>query len=240
MKKLTIEQITKANYEYLMKKRELDLEYCELKRLNSLIDLDEVESKLNYSDTKALYELLNFLTDDSDVEKQFKEILNTKKIAEYPDVLGVHYYPEIKEINFLSEQEKIDLDVLVKNAIDRPKFQRKLSDLDMPILEWLISKNIMKKDYTFSCDCQPSDCSKIYVSEDRKREFYEYHNFDYDSATDEEIEEHEENYEKGYIFVSCWNDGDYEVSDIKDFEEKIDKVCTCTIIKKPDMTLDYI
>lgn len=38
------------------------------------------------------------------------KIINLKKIEEYPELLGVHHYPEIKELDCISEEDKINLD----------------------------------------------------------------------------------------------------------------------------------
>ena len=38
---------------------------------------------------------------------EINDIINNKKLQEYPELLGVHHYPEIKELDYISEEDKI-------------------------------------------------------------------------------------------------------------------------------------
>lgn len=41
---------------------------------------------------------------------ELSQLIDKKKVEEYPELLGVHHYPELKEINFMSDAKKLELD----------------------------------------------------------------------------------------------------------------------------------
>ncbi len=238
-KKLSVKEILEANEYYRAKNEELNKIYKQTKEMNSLIDLDEVKKALNYKETKDLYEIICYSISDKEVEKELVKIMNNKKIKEYPQILDVHYYPEINEIELLTKEEKIKLDILIKDVSMKPRDKYRISELDNKLINSLCSKGILEKRYSFSCHCNSIECDTEYITEMRKKAFYNYHKFDYESATNEEIAEHEDKFNEGYFEVGCWNDGGYEVCSIEDFENNMGHI-DYKVIKEPDMTLDKI
>ena len=53
---------------------------------------------------------LKLVTSHRYISTDVDKIINEKKIQEYPELLGVHHYPEIKELDCISEEDKIKLD----------------------------------------------------------------------------------------------------------------------------------
>lgn len=188
-----------------------------------------------------------------EVGEKYRNLLNKKKEDAYPEILNVHYYPCIRDMNFLTKEQQMLLDkFLMKRRcgtrIDKydtlkalyPK--RTIINYENPIgdkiVNFLLDKNIIEKQYKFYCNC--GDCTTIF-SEKEKQSFFNYHNFDTKNCTDEEYVAHEMNYKNGFLFVTCMerDDCDIQLSSIKDFEDNLYD-CIYKIIAKPDMTLDNL
>ncbi len=204
------------------------------------VDLNEVDKKYNYLEAKELINELGRFK----YEENVKKFLQIKKEREYPEILGVHYFSEIKEITWLSEEDKVELDKLLKSIYNKsPRYYSwKLAEMDKETLNFLKYKKIIEKRYKFTCHCDYNDeCEIVYITEDQKQKFYDYYSFDYNNATNEEREKHDDEWkENGYFDVGCWNDGGYEVCSIEEFEENVSDDVGYKVIKEPDMTLDRL
>jgi hypothetical protein len=69
------------------------------------------------------------------IPSEINEIINEKKLEEYPQLLGVHHYPELKELDCISDEDKVILDNYL-NDIGCRKYIHKTS------VAW---RNISKK-----------------------------------------------------------------------------------------------
>jgi len=149
---------------------------------------------------------------------EINDIIENKKLQEYPELLGVHHYPEIKELDYISEEDKIKLDnFLVEWGFGSylyeytPKLTglfKNWSNLSN-ILEFLASKQILERYYKMyiCCDYIIMDEEKInkylryfelYKNNDElsKKEWEEFdklqdelhYNYEYCSECDNEIE----------------------------------------------------
>ena len=170
-----------------------------------------------------------------------------KKFEKYPILEKAHYYPILNKLNLTNEEKRNIDEVLyyfkgyfymsnLKQSISSFLKEENKNKID-EIIDFLINNKIIEKRYVFECGCF-SPCSRIMLKEEDKNRFYEYHDFDYRNATDEEIEEHENNYQDGYIYVDCYNDNEIEIETIEDFEQEAEIVYE--IIAKPDRSLDRI
>ena len=95
---------------------------------------------------------------------EINDIIEEKKLQEYPELLGVHHYPEIKELNCISEEDKIKLDnFLVEWRLHSylHKYTHKLREMSKnwsdkiinEILEFLVSKQILERYYKMYICC---------------------------------------------------------------------------------------
>ena len=111
---------------------------------------------------------------------EINDIIENKKQQEYPELLGVHHYPEIKELNCISEEDKIKLDnFLVEWRFNSylHRYTHKLREISKnwsdeiinEILEFLVSKEILKKYYKFYI-C----CDYIIVDEEKMNKYLKY------------------------------------------------------------------
>lgn len=246
-KRLSINTIKEINENYSKKKKELEILLLETEKLNSMIDLCEVENDLSYSEVSELLNIIDGKIEDNDVLSSLIKIKEKKKEEEYPEILDAHYFPIIKKINLPQECRLlldknlnrlsryvsiIEADIFGKTNIEKSKQEY--------VLNFLIENNVIEKTYVFHCTCGDTfECENEYISEEEKKEFYEYHSFDYDAATDDEIAQHEEDFEKGYINIPCWSDGSVEICDIDDFEKNL-RFISYKVKMKPDRSLDKI
>ena len=105
------------------------------------------------------------------------EIIKEKKLQEYPELLGVHHYPEIKELNCISEEDKIKLDDFISvwrfNSYLH-EYTHKLKEINknweheiiLKILEFLTSKQILERYYKlYIC------CDYIIVNEEKLNKY---------------------------------------------------------------------
>lgn len=233
----------------LMLTKEYDNKEQELSNLKKQISdlaLKETDN-LSYLDLKNYFYTIKYYINYEIKEKIYK-LLQKKKEEEYPEILDVHYYPCIKDMNFLTKEQQINLDKFLMKKRDYKIHKFTILDnlnlnidYDKPIedkiIEFLLDKGIIERQYIFCCNC---GCEhETIFAEEQKQKFYNWHNFDTKNCTDEEYEEHEENYDDGFLFVNCWREEDYELSSIKEFEDKLEGY-VYKIIAKPDMTLDNL
>ncbi|MGE7305777.1 hypothetical protein ACQKJG_18310 [Priestia megaterium] len=89
-------------------------------------------------------------------------MIQEKKEQEYPELLGVHRFPILKEIDFLSEETKVNLDsVLAKfregNFITTTALYRVIGYAQTALVEktlaFLLDKGYIAKNYHVLCPC---------------------------------------------------------------------------------------
>jgi len=113
---------------------------------------------------------------------EINDIIEEKKLQEYPELLGVHHYPEIKKLDYISEDDKIKLDnFLIEWGFHSylhehtPKltgifknWSNEIINLSN-ILEFLASKQILERYYKmYIC------CDYIIVDEDKINKYVRY------------------------------------------------------------------
>ena len=113
---------------------------------------------------------------------EINDIVDNKKKQEYPELLGVHHYPEIKELDYISEEDKIKLDnFLVEWGFHSylheytPKLTKIFKNWSKEIvninkiLEFLVSKQILERYYKmYIC------CDYIIVDEEKINKYIRY------------------------------------------------------------------
>ena len=131
------------------------------------------------------------------LSSEINEIIEEKKLQEYPELLSVYHYPDIKELDCISEEDKIKLDnFLVEWGWNSylheytPKF-RNLFKKSKPkiinkILDFLVLKQILKKYYKmYIC------CDYIIVDEEKINKYLRAFELnERRDLSDEEREEH--------------------------------------------------
>jgi hypothetical protein len=102
------------------------------------------------------------------------KIIEEKKKAEFPQILGVHHYPELNEITFLSEEVKLQIDnhllgFRIGNYLN--SFYRFVSDSNkVKLLEdFLVEKEIVEELFIVKCP----HCSKGHLTKGITKEMLE-------------------------------------------------------------------
>ena len=220
----------KKNNECIELKKKIEENRVEIEKKIKDIDFEDIDRNYNYTEAKEkMSSIGKFLLNEDCV----REFLKSKKEKEYPEILGVHYYPKIKEMHWLSEEKKIKLDKLLK--ISKYIYQEELLYFlqNHETLGFLMKNKIIKKEYVLTCYCGDWNCDKEIISEE-KYQLYKKYWEDKDSITDEEYEEI--NY--GYIELPCCHEN-IEIGDMEEFEAYLEEE-RYIIIKKPDLTLDNL
>lgn len=174
---------------------------CFIDFLNS-IDLEKLKEKY---DRKTLEKFANDLykLEIPDIPYQIWKLTEEKKKEEYPKLLGVHHYPELKEINFLTEENKIKLDDYLGNLgvgkyiLNLYRFVGQNKNFSK-LTKFLLDKGIIEERFLLRCpECDETEISKVLTKEELNevKEVIENNNA-------EKLEEM--NY-KNIIFFSCMN-----------------------------------
>lgn len=167
---------------------------CIINQIKSLnIDFEELE-KLDFDNIQQVRNTLKYLA-SPDVFQKIDDIYMQRIMALYPNAFKVKYFPEINEIPFLSDEEKIKLDIalhdlklnhytyIIKN-ISKNQEKSKL------IQEFLYEKNILEKVYELKCCCSPGKTIKETEYNYLKQQFSLPQN-----KRDKDFE--------GYIYIPC-------------------------------------
>jgi len=181
---------------------------------------------------------------------EINDIIDNKKKQEYPELLGVHHYPDIKELDFISEEDKIKLDnFLVEWGFHSylHKYTHKLRGISKnwsdkiidEMLDFLVSKQILKKYYKlYIC------CDYLIISTDKINKYLKYFTLskEIEKFIDEQWEEYnrlqsELNYLIGYC-PECDNEIEITEKIIMDTISKPDYLYK--IVKERDKSYDKL
>lgn len=209
------------------------------------LDFDTLENS-DYETTKDLFKHVQYLIDD-DKRKKLSDIVESKKVKKYPQLLKPTYYTEIDTLN-ISDEEKLRLDkaaymntryYMSEDNLDRLEYKLSIEDLEL-----LKSIGVVEKKYNFRCKDCGDPCNTISESdfEKYKRVFHleEMGN----SLTDEKEEELGKLYEEGFycIEVYCMEcDSDHEITNQKDLDDyKSHMKEIYKVVKSPDLTFEKL
>lgn len=181
---------------------------------------------------------------------EISEIIDRKKKEEYPELLGVHHYPEIKKIDFLSEEDKISLDnyivsigcsrYLYKGSNAWYTLTKKWNeDIQEKVLQFLVDEGIIKRMYKMEV-CHDS----IILSEEEINNYLKY--FDMrkknKELTDKEWDEYydlECNLDIEHCCMDCDNEVEITEADIRELIDS--SYChVYKVIKGRDKSLDNV
>jgi hypothetical protein len=181
---------------------------------------------------------------------EISDIIDRKKKEEYPELLGVHHYPEIKKIDFLSEEDKINLDnyivsigcsrYLYKGSNAWYTLSKKWSkDIQEKVLQFLVDEGIIKRMYKMEV-CHDS----LILSEEEINNYLKYFEMGKrkKELTDEEwgkYYELEQNLEIYHFCMDCDSEITIKEEDIQNVLNS--KYChVCKVIKERDKSLDNV
>lgn len=234
----SVSEIIKTNKHYEEEAKKLNELWRKTKEANDKLDLEEVKNNLNYADSKKLYQILSTGSNNKEKCEELKKIVYDKKVKEYPQIKDVHYYPIINTIDFLDKENKIKLDILLKESYQNAHKQKKLKNiLDEKTINFLIDNAILERLYIFHCDCDNDFyCDDKIITEEQ---FDKLKTYWQKQAEGTNTDEDDEYMHYGCFEVGCSNDNFIEVSCLSDFNKYLRRV-EYKVKLKPDTTLDEI
>lgn len=118
------------------------------------INIEELSEKYTREELKTLEGELKKINLES-IEYELSNVIEKKKKEEYPELLGVHHYPVIKEIDLLTENQKVLLDkhlLMIGKGNVIGGLTRKLHYGKVTKVEnFLIEKGIAEPEYIAIC-----------------------------------------------------------------------------------------
>lgn len=136
------------------------------------IAIEEIEKEYSRSELKELSKELSNINLRS-FSYEITKMIQKKKEEEYPELLGIHHYPVLKEIDFLSEDKKLELDKFLArfvvgnelSGLSRMMYSKDLKRFE----EFLIEKGIAEaKFYAFCPRCHSGWISRLLTLEEMK------------------------------------------------------------------------
>jgi hypothetical protein len=181
----------------------------------------------------------------SDVDK----IIGEKKVKEYPELLGVHNYPEIKELTCISEEDKVTLDSYLVSLGFRSYLHKyshawgevsgKWSDeVETEVFKFLVDREIIELLYRVEL-CHMS----FTISKEQLANYFKY--FELEEKKGKTEDEWDEYYElQGDLELpSCCFECDEEAEMTKDFLVQAQNSPGCyvyKVLKERNTALDNV
>lgn len=244
-----LQKFIENNKKYEAKEIQLQKEYKIVQEFNDKFDLDLLKN-LPYEDMKKIYTMTRYSFNNEEQYRKLKKIYQEAKLKKYPILRRAHYYPIINDMDFLSDKQKKELDYALKAFegsyinLDSTRWcDLKFNDQKTyKILEFLYNKKIIKKVYKLRCHCGSAECEDEYITEEEYKKFVEYHSITHEERnkwTKKEWDTYDKNFDVGYFEIPCWNDGGYEICNIKDWNNAPKSICYKNT-SKPNCDLDNI
>lgn len=160
-----------------------------------LQSIDLANLKKNYSRqelkefTKELYSVKH-----RSVAYEVNQMIDEMKKEEYPELLGVHHYPVIRKIDFLSEDKKKELDeflVRFRKGNYLSGFWRIVRDqkVEKQIESFLIENGVLEPKYAIYCPHCADHILTSYMNKEEKEELDKLVNQPFSWDKFEELEE---------------------------------------------------
>jgi hypothetical protein len=180
---------------------------------------------------------------------EIDEIVKEKKLQEYPELLGVHHYPEIKKLDCISDEDKIKLDnyladmrfnsYIYKHSDKWDRLSKKWDkDVSDKVFEFLISNNIIKRFYKLKV------CHDTMIFDDEKiNKYFKLFSLKKrtDKLSDKEWEEYNELEQELDYLEYCCIDCDREICITKEMITSLinnSNAYMYKVIKERDKTFD--
>lgn len=233
------------NTNHIYNEKILELNTLIKNKYNKLLDLDIIKKECSYKECKEILHCVKDIV-NKDILIQLDEIIKEKRINKYPDLLDAHYYPSIKEIDFLSKEERFELDSILNRVykvlsddIKIELFAEKINNkYNKNIIDILVNKNLINKIYVFHCDCESDfECPETIITNEELNGYKGY--WDKIKNNQPTTNEEDRKYHYGTILVECYNEPEKEITSFKEFIDNLYKV-KYKVINAPYKALDNL
>lgn len=163
-------------------KQDIVRKYREFSDYLNSIDLSQLCSMYSRKELQELKDTLHKI-DIRSLPYELRTKIDEMKHREFPQLLGVYRYPVINEIDFLSDQEKIDLDkhlgrFRVGDSISSLWLPVKNKGMGVRVIDWLVDNGVIDRFYVVLCpNCFRGSVTKLFSENDRNelsKAFVEY------------------------------------------------------------------
>jgi hypothetical protein len=213
--------------------------YKEFDEFLKSVDLKELKQQFNREELSEFNKQINAVK-MRNLGFEIYDLIGQMKKEEYPELLGVHHFPIIKTIAFLSEDEKLKLDKYLlnhrvgeyisglRNVTINPVKQKMLEN-------WFKSNGIVEEEFVVVC----SNCGRGHLSNIMSRSKKEELEAMFNRSKDEQNEDRYEDYERlqEILYAGCSDCDNYEP--IEDMTELRFKSFSKMIAKR-DTSLDHV
>lgn len=212
--------------------------YQEFNAFVESIDLGELETNYSRKELEEFKKELSELKPRS-LTYEIGQLTQKMKEAEFPQLLGVHHFPILNKINFLTVEQKIELDKFllkhrVGNFVSGLWHITRNEKVRKQLEEWLLENEVTEKTHVVLCPgCYDGHNSKMLVEKEKTELENMFEKFK--STLDYELQEElETKYGLSYGCMEC--DGIYEIENLK----KLDFKSFNRMKMKRDDTLDKV
>lgn len=233
--------------------------YKEFNEFLNNLDIKSFE-KFNRVELKEFYDCLIENNQRRYLSLEINKLMEKKKKEEFPQLLKVHHYPMLNEIDFLSEEEKIKLDNLLlsfgKNSyfgasnrkwrdfID--SFENK-NEISEKILKFLLDKKMISTSYEIELCCNRTvvtyeqlekiiRCKELLLKEDKSNSDYaEIEDLKMNMPYDIDFSEDGCQY-----CLDCGDEIDISLNEYKDMLNSHLSQCYCKLIVDRDKSFDNV
>lgn len=156
------------------KKQEILKKYRAFNEYLESINLDELRNKHTRQELNAFKEQLYGLK-TRNLAYEISELTRKMKEEEYPELLGVHHFPILRQIDFMTENKKIELDQFlaghrvgnyIYNLWHFTSDEKRRKQLE----EWLIEHGVAEKQYSVLCpNCSQGWISSLMSGEEKEK-----------------------------------------------------------------------
>ncbi|MFG6369483.1 MAG: hypothetical protein K1W16_13920 [Lachnospiraceae bacterium] len=204
-----------------------------------------------YEASRDLFEQIQYYIDDKELLNKLSEIIETKKIKKYPELLKPTYYPEIDSLN-ISDSEKLRLDKAARwnfrNYVSKNNIEKLSYPLSINDLKLLKRVGVVEKKYDFRCKECGSSCTVISESDlERHKRFWELQKLEKENKiTNEQLDELDQLDKNGFYEIYLYCDNDRECSEIeivnkKELDEYMNNVeIIYKVAKSPDLRYEKL
>lgn len=220
----------------------------DIKNILCRIDLKEIkeDKHCDYHTLKPIMDDIRLMIPE-DLKGEFNSLLHCKKIEAYPELLKATYFPEINQLN-IPDSEKVRIDEAARvncryhmtaNNISRLEYKLSIEDLEM-----LESVGVVEKRYDICC---PScGCEIVYITQSDFNNYKRYFELEEkeisEGLTDDESEEIDELFDKGFHTIGSYCDNceeNIEVDSLNEFNNfQFDVMYK--VAKQPDLTYEKL
>jgi hypothetical protein len=209
--------------------------YEEFNRFLETVDLEEMKKTYSRTQLKEFSKQLYNVKTRS-LSYEISKIADEMKLQEFPQLLGVHRFPVIQEMDFLTDTQKIELDKFLGtfrkgNYVNGLWRIVKNTEKAKKIEQFMVGKGVFDEEFVATCpNCSDEHVSNI-LTKEQKEKVVEILKQVHTWERYEELEKH--------LYYGC-NECDYQVDFETVNEDSIRFKTFVKLVAERDSSLDNV